>query len=180
MSGGQNKNRKLNRLSGFDYSTEKNYFVTICVDKHQQYFGGIHNGVMCINLLGAIVYRQWEWLQKQYPYIKSHTFIVMPNHVHAIIEINKKYITTCRDRSRPVPTDIATNTNDNIKIKPLSELIGAFKTTSSKTIHQNGFTKFKWQRSFYDHIIKNEKSFYCITDYIIQNPPMWGRDRNNI
>ena len=110
MPGGENKpsttrvrgeNRKLNRLSGFDYSSEKNYFVTICVDKHQKYFGGIYNGVMCVNRLGSIISRQWEWLQKRYPYIKSHAFIVMPNHVHAIVEINKNYINThnsCTDR----------------------------------------------------------------------------------
>jgi putative transposase len=121
----------------------------------------------------------------------------MPNHVHAIIEINKKYIknnhiSACRDRSRPVPTDIALTptiamditsgniTDDNIKIKSLSELIGAFKTTTSKIIHQNGFNEFKWQRSFFDRIIRNEKMFNYVYNYTINNPAMWNRDRNNI
>jgi len=89
---------------------------------------------------------------------------------------------TRRDRSRPVlffklrPVPTA---NDTIKIKPLSELIGALKTTSSKWIHRNGFNNFKWQRSFYDHIIRDEKSYFVIQNYINQNPAKWWRNRNN-
>ena len=63
-----------------------------------------------------------------------------------------------------------------IKIKPLSELIGAYKTTVSKQIHQAGFIEFKWQRSFYEHIIHDEKSFETISDYIFNNPENWEQD----
>jgi hypothetical protein len=72
--------------------------------------------------------------------------------------------------SRPAPT----------KIKSLSELIGAYKTTTSKLIHQIPFPHFAWQRSFHDHIIKNERAYRNIYQYITQNPAMWDRDRNNI
>jgi len=92
---------------------------------------------------------------------------------------------TCRDRSRPVPTGTDTNiidinaynetdTDVNInvipKIKPLDQIIGAFKTTSSKLIHQSGNTSFAWQRSYYDHIIRDQKSLHCIRKYIKNNP----------
>jgi hypothetical protein len=60
-----------------------------------------------------------------------------------------------------------------IKIKSLSEIIGVFKTTSSKEIHQKGLINFKWQRSFYDRIIRNEKELYQIRKYIRQNPLKW-------
>jgi REP element-mobilizing transposase RayT len=82
----------------------------------------------------------------------------MPNHIHAIIEIDS----------------MKTN---SIKIKSLSELMGAFKTTSSKLIHLAGFPDFQWQRSFHDHIIKDEKSYLNISNYIETNPERWEDDK---
>ena len=61
----------------------------------------------------------------------------------------------------------------HIKIKSLSELVGAFKTKSSKEIHKLGYSTFKWQRSFYDRIIRDEKELYNIRKYIKQNPLRW-------
>ncbi len=65
----------------------------------------------------------------------------------------------------------------SIKIKSLSELMGAYKTTSSKQIHLSGLPDFKWQRSFHDHIIRNEESFFRISDYIQNNPLPWKDDK---
>ncbi|MBU2542219.1 hypothetical protein KJ785_01500 [Patescibacteria group bacterium] len=169
---------------------------------------------MCINKLGQIVWEQWQWLAERYPYIVLHDFVVMPNHVHAILQIdssrcrrggsgpahiarqtdglckngayadglnkNDSLIVQCEGGSseggsRPAPTGV-----DEIKILPLYNIIGALKTTSSKHIHRHGFANFKWQRSFYDHIIRNEKSYFAIQNYINQNPAIWWRDRNNI
>ena len=63
------------------------------------------------------------------------------------------------------------------KIKSLSELIGAFKTKSSKEIHIAGAIKFKWQRSFYDRIIRNEDELIKIRKYIRENPLSWEIDK---
>jgi REP element-mobilizing transposase RayT len=116
---------------------------------------------MILNEYGTIAEKQWYWLGEQYPYIVLHEFVVMPNHIHGIIEINRSRIIS----------------SDPIKIKPLSELIGAYKTTVSKQIHLTGFTEFQWQRSFYEHIIRDEKSFEKISDYIIINPVNWDQDK---
>ena len=67
----------------------------------------------------------------------------------------------------------------SIKIKPLSELIGVFKTTSSKLIHLNGLSNFSWQRSYYDHIIRDEKSLDNIRLYVRENPLTWDTDKTN-
>jgi putative transposase len=115
---------------------------------------------MKLNEYGEIAKRQWHWLSEQYRYIVLHSFVVMPNHIHGIIEINHSRI--------PSPV--------SIKIKPLSEIMGAYKTTVSKQIHLAGFIDFKWQRSFYEHIIRDEKSFETITEYINYNPLNWKRD----
>jgi hypothetical protein len=64
-----------------------------------------------------------------------------------------------------------------VKIKSLSEIIGAYKTTVSKQIHMMGYTKFAWQRSFHDHIIHDERSYINITEYIIANPSKWVSDQ---
>jgi REP element-mobilizing transposase RayT len=142
----------------------------MCTQDRTEYFGEIKNGGMILNEYGEIARQCWQWLEKQYPYIKLDEFIIMPNHTHGILLIDEN---GCRDRSRPVPTE------GTIKIKSLSELIGAFKTISSKQIHLLGFEIFAWQRSFYDHIIQNEKSLNEIRYYIQTNPANWERDRNN-
>lgn len=67
-----------------------------------------------------------------------------------------------------------------IKIKPLPELIGAFKTTSSKWIHRTGFIDFQWQKSYHDHIIRNTEELDRIREYINNNPLKWSMDSKNL
>jgi len=142
------------------------YFVTICTKNREHYFGEISDGIMHLNDHGNIIKQQLNWLTEQYKYVNLDCQIIMPNHVHLIVEIIST-VGTGRDLSLPT------------KIKPLSELMGAFKTTSSKLIHRFDCNSFSWQRSFYDHIIRNEISLNKIREYIINNPKNWERDRNN-
>ena len=121
---------------------------------------------MILNEYGEIVKERWLWLQDQYNYVKCCEYAIMPNHFHGILIID-----TIVGAGRDLPLQ---------KIKPLSELIGAFKTTSSKLIHQTGLNEFRWQRSFYDHIIRNESSLNNIRQYIRQNPLNWDTDKNNL
>ena len=137
------RRRKLNRLHDYDYSQTGWYFVTICTRNREEFFGEIKNQEMVFNERAWIVKKQWLWLACQYKGIKLDQFIIMPNHIHGIVVINS------RDRSRPVPTN--PRPVPTVKTKSLSGLMGAFKTTSSKLIHQQGFEYFAWQRSFYDH-----------------------------
>lgn len=169
-------NRKPNRLKGYDYSQQGYYFVTICTKNMIEYFGTIHNNNMIINKYGLIVRRQWKWLEKHFKYVHLDEFVIMPNHMHGILEI-KTNAGTNRDLSLRQKIN---DDNQKIKIKSLSELIGAFKTTSSKQIHLEGLTEFKWQRSFYEHIVRNYKSLGRIRLYIRNNPAMWIQDRNRI
>jgi REP element-mobilizing transposase RayT len=181
---------------------------------------------MHLNAYGQIAHDQFNWLEKQYPYVVMHEFVVMPNHVHAIVEINRKYIPVNMVESRndsdyyfvgegrdlplqnnndvnvqnnnhvlPQKNNDATrdslksNENQNdahelndlsqktpVKIKSLSELMGAYKTTTSKQIHLMGLIDFKWQRSFHDRIIRNDGSYGFIMNYIDRNPENWKTD----
>jgi REP element-mobilizing transposase RayT len=144
------KNRKPNRIPGYDYSCPGAYFVTICVQNRIPAFGAIKNDEMCLNNCGEILKKQWFWLGEQYRYITLDEFIVMPDHIHGIVIIKES------------------NLND--KIKPLHEIIGVLKTTSSKHIHLAGNIEFKWQRSFYDRIVRTEEDLNIIRNYIRCNP----------
>jgi putative transposase len=179
------KNRKSNRLKGYDYSKNNLYFVTSCVKNMACCFGDVvlvgtgrdlslHNpdineinAEMILNEYGIIANNQLLWLEKQYSYISLHSHIVMPNHIHDIIEIDSNIV-------RVVP-EIDKSPNE-AKIKSLSQIIGAYKTTSSKLIHKSGYNDFAWHRSFHDHIIRNEKSYFNIINYIENNPNTWYKD----
>jgi putative transposase len=155
-------NRKLNRLQGYDYSQSGYYFVTICTKNRINWFGAIEHDKVILNASGYIVRRQWEWLAEQYPYVHLDAYAVMPDHIHGIIQIVQGGVGNGRDRS--------VQCDHSLRIKSLSELIGAFKTTSSKSIHETQETGFAWQKSFHDHIIRNERSLNQIREYIVNNP----------
>ena len=94
------KDRKLNRLQGYDYSRNALYFVTSCVHDRVCCLGEIKDGQMFPNEYGQIAEQQWQWLEQQYPYIILHSFVVMPNHIHGIIEIDDRMaVRTGRDLS---------------------------------------------------------------------------------
>ena len=158
------KNRKRNRLAGYDYSRDNLYFVTICVKDRKCCLGSVDIGagrdrpvlVLDMNKYGKIVEERILWLANQYEYVKIHNYAVMPDHVHIIVEIDSKKVG-----------------EKEVKIKSLSSLMGALKTTSSKLIHQSGFEEFAWQRSFHDRIIRSPQEFTRISNYIDLNPEKW-------
>jgi REP element-mobilizing transposase RayT len=132
-------------------------------------FGEVEKGKMILNDFGRILDNLWNWLPEQYGYCRIDEYVIMPNHFHGILIIDPTDVVTSRDLSLQ---------KEEIKIKPLSELIGVFKTKSSKEIHLKGNKSFKWQRSFYDRIIRNEKELYNIQKYIKQNPLKWEIEKN--
>ncbi len=126
---------------------------------------------MILNRYGIIANNQLEWLAIQYQYIELHSYVVMPNHIHAVIEIDSLKVNSIHN------TDMGQLDSEIIKIKSLSQIMGAFKTTSSKLIHQAGNDEFAWHRSFHDHIIRDEKSYLNIVNYIENNPNKWCKDK---
>ena len=84
----------------------------------------------------------------------------MPNHVHLLFQIDKAKVES-----------------EELKIKTVSSLMGAYKTTSSKAIHLIGNTAFEWQRSFHEHIVRSKNAYENIFRYISNNPENWERDK---
>ncbi len=155
--------KKRNRLKEFDYSQGYWYFVTVCVKDMKTYLGKIRNGKVLMNKHGKIVYEKWTKLSQVHTEVYLDEFIVMPNHFHGIITFDNDIVGTTHELSlRELP--------HGDKPKTLSYYLGKFKMQSSKAIHLSGLKNFKWQRSFYDRIIRNEKELNNIHNYIHQNP----------
>jgi REP element-mobilizing transposase RayT len=157
--------RKRNRLKEYDYSQPGYYFITICVNDRRNYFGKVEGNKCVQNEFGRIVKQIIETMPILYPYVKFDYYVVMPDHIHAIIIIDP-----ADNVSVVTSRDLSLNDKLKPKVKSLSEIIGAFKTMSSKELHKMGLKEFKWQRSYYDRIIRNEKELYQIRKYIEQNP----------
>lgn len=218
------RNRKGNRLKGYDYSRNNVYFITNCVKNNVCCLGrvvcagtgrdlSVQNGkknpinnsnnssennpinplgnqfiihpihlknqlnnpsknisaipsqipsenkyISQLNQFGLIVEERINWLSNQYEYVEIHNYVVMPNHFHLILEID------------------ATKVSKEVKIKSVSSLIGALKSTASHQIRELGFQDFQWHRSFHDYIIRNDKAYQNISNYIDKNPEKWFED----
>ncbi|KAF0140631.1 MAG: transposase [Stygiobacter sp.] len=146
--------RKSLRLRDYNYSKENWYYITICVDKMQMFFGEIHSENMIRNGCGNIVADNWSYLPQHFTTVLIDEFIVMPNHLHGIIIINA---------------------NDNIT---LGQIVRFLKARTTKLIHDAGFSNFKWQRNYFEHVIRNESDLYNIRSYIKQNPLRWHLEKN--
>lgn len=133
-------------------------------------FGEIKNGEMILNEYGQIVYDCWFDLLSHYHNIELDFFVIMPNHFHCIVmivDVGLKPTST-----KPSPTDVVKNKKNHA----LPEIIRALKTFSAKKINDLRDTKGVkvWQRNYYEHIIRNEKSLNKIREYIVNNPNNWN------
>jgi REP element-mobilizing transposase RayT len=159
--------RRSIRLKGYDYSRNSAYFVTMCSWERESIFGELVDGEMRLNYWGLIIDATWCWLGKQYPYLELEDYVVMPNHLHGILLFDR-----CKGGSRTAPTG---------KTKPLGQILGAFKTRSTKLVNEFRQTPGApiWQRNYYERIIRNQGELNRMGDYIVSNPVNWIDDENN-
>lgn len=148
--------RKNNRLSGFDYSTPGWYFVTICVQDMECVLGEVVNGEMVLNGAGRVVEECFKNIPKFYKNIVLDEWVVMPNHLHAIIIIDLQDVGTAYHAVQNGNTKRTAQCAVPTKYGLLSKIIKSFKVATQKQVN-NTNTHFRWQRSFYDHIIDLKK-----------------------
>jgi putative transposase len=181
MSKYQNKYRNGTiRAQWWDYGENAAYFVTICTKNRIHYFGEIENKQMNYSEIGKIVESYWQEIPKQFPYTKLEAFVVMPNHLHGILIIDKPL----KNQSLKIETqEIDKGGFAGIKNPMLNEnlsrILRWYKGRCSFEIRKIGFD-FQWQSRFYDHIIRNESAFGRISDYIVNNPSNWKEDTFHI
>jgi len=164
--------RQRTRLQDFDYSSDGAYFITICVQDRQQVFGKIVNDEMILNESGRIAEKCWQDIPAHFPDAKIDEFVVMPNHVHGIIQIEKSHY------NQHVGNRHAYSLPRNTQLIP--NIIGSFKSSVMRIIRkQIPSVDFRWQSSFHDRIIRDEKEMNAYQEYIRNNPLNWAVDREN-
>jgi len=180
------------RAQWWDYGGDGAYFVTICTAHRECYFGTIAESVMILSDLGKIVQKYWLEIPNHFSHIKLDAFVVMPNHFHGIIIIEKSanqndmvetpVITIVETPKLGVSTDTDTATvkcggkNDRWHKGVLGVVINQYKrkcTIESRKSNLN----FGWQSRFYDIIIRDQESYNTISAYIKNNPAKWEDDK---
>jgi putative transposase len=186
--------RRSIRLKGYDYAQAGLYFVTICCDNRICRFGNIDNGEMILNEFGTIAYNEWQKLSERFNNFELDVFQIMPNHIHGIIVLNNVGATLAvaqngggDTQNGDVDTQKGGQRNDNIgataRVAPtISDIVGAYKSLVANGCLEIYKTRNEtmgklWQRNYYEHIIRNKKSYETISNYIINNPAKWAEDK---
>ncbi len=192
--------RRSIRLKGYDYSQAGLYFITICTKNRECIFGKIENGIMEINDYGKIANDEWLKTASIRENVELDEYVIMPNHIHGIIilvETNGKdtagrgdetgvraygdttqptlsKVRAYSETPQPVSTSSFQSPSNNI-----GSIIRGFKSAVTKRINdfQNTPGSTVWQRNYYEHIIRNEKSYSRISEYIRTNPLKWQEDK---
>ena len=144
--------RKSARIPNYDYSRNNYYFVTICTDHRRCIFGETDH----LNWMGKIVQEEILKIPSHYTSVFIDKYVVMPNHIHMIVVIG------CD----------GCHTN----YLSLNQIVGQYKSGVTRKIHETAPGEAVWQRSFHDHVIRNQKDYEKIWSYIDTNPMRWDKD----
>jgi putative transposase len=183
--------RKSTRLHGYDYSRTGYYFVTINLDNIRCMLAVWNNGRLQLSPIGEIAQKYWMEIPIHYPNVGIDEFVVMPEHFHGILIIRDN--NDCdneRDDSEtvwvrnivgvqnfePLPQQSQNKPSTNcygfqhILPDSLGSIIRAYKSAVTMWCRKNAFPQFKWQRNYFDHIIRDENALHKIRSYIRNNP----------
>jgi putative transposase len=166
--------RQTIRLPEYDYRQVGAYFITLCAHQHVPLFGEIVDGEMHLNDYGHIVLDEWMETAIIRPGVFLDDFIVMPNHFHAIVLLSSSVGAHSRAPS-------AGGTSLSRVPKSLGSLVAGFKAIVTKRINLRRAAPGTsvWQRSYYEHIIRDDDGLQRIRQYIVANPAMWESDSEN-
>ncbi|MEK7369016.1 MAG: transposase [Planctomycetota bacterium] len=166
--------RRSIRLKGYDYSQAGAYFITICVKDRKYLLGEVVNGEIILSCIGKIVEKCWVEIPKHFPHVQLDQYVIMPNHIHGIIEILGNCVGV--ENFQPLQR---TNRYQKVIPKSLGSFVRGFKVGVAKWCRQNQYKHFVWQRNYYEHIIRSEDELNSIREYILSNPLQWQFDREN-
>ncbi len=197
--------RRSIRLRGYDYTQAGAYYVTIVCQDRACLFGEIVDGTMQLNDAGRMVQRVWDEIPLYYPGVDVDACCIMPNHLHGVVVLFVPDIRTvddvgagprtCPDPHAPPPPGQPTpgqpTPGQPQGVAPtmrfsLPDVVHRFKTMTTKRytdgVKQLGWLPYNgrvWQRNYFEHIVRNERTLQRIRDYIDANPAMWADDPEN-
>ncbi|MCK6580625.1 MAG: hypothetical protein L6Q98_21245 [Anaerolineae bacterium] len=148
--------RKSPRLQGYDYGSAGAYFVTICTHLRQHLFGEVVNAEIHLSPAGEIAGACWAAIPSHYPAVDLDGFVIMPNHVHAVLFLH----------------------GDAGGFKTvLGRVINAYKGAVTARIRAlQGDDLVVWQGRYHDHILRDEADLARIREYVVHNPARWEAD----
>ncbi len=156
--------RISNRLQVFDYSASRAYFVTIDTWKKECILGKVRGIGVVQSIEGKIVKKKWFGIVNHFKNVRLDRFIIMPNHIHGIVIIQKN------PNSQTIET--------KPQLLKLSRIIAYFKYVTTKEINQFRGTPGNkiWHRNYYERVVRNEKELVNIREYILNNPANWENE----
>lgn len=180
------------RAQWWDYSSEGLYFITICVKNRENILGKINIGQMVLSEFGEIVMEEWERSFEIRNELFCEIYVIMPNHIHAILRIENNEThgiveTHGRASHDRIETHGHIETHGRASLrhgvayrvpKSISSFVAGFKSVATSRINQlrNSPGKPVWQTRFHDRIIRDHQSFLTINNYILNNPSKWHED----
>ena len=188
-------NRRSIRLKGYDYSQPGLYFITMCTKDRQHLFGHVERGKMIYNAFGEIAYKEWTKTAEIRDNVDILEYVIMPNHMHGIVLIKGDMIVEsvgpvgpvgAYGHTPPLGNTPPQQSNKLSQFKSPSKTIGAivrgYKGAVTKQINilrqMPGVPV--WQRNYYEHIIRNERAYQRIAEYILNNPLKWQEDKFHV
>lgn len=175
------------RAPWWDYGSNASYFVTICTKNRAHFFGECIGGKMNLSAMGHIANSCWYEIPNHFPFVILGAHVIMPNHVHGIITINKPPPPSLEppsfeppsleppSKTEPPKTEFPKN-KFGPQSKNLASIIRGFKVGVTKNARQIN-PNFAWQARYHDHIIRNNNSMKRISNYIKNNPVNWKEDK---
>ena len=183
--------RRSIRLKGYDYAQAGLYFITICTQNRVCLFGDVINGEMILNQYGQIAYNEWLKTPQIRNNVELGDFVIMPNHIHVIIRLlcrGKSHSPDIHESHSPnihelhgggvlnTPPNLPPNSPPQSPSQTIGGIVRGCKSTVTKQLGLLGFDGKLWQRNYYEHIIRDERSYLNISAYIINNPGNWHND----
>ena len=166
--------RRSVRLAEYDYAQIGAYFITVCVQGPKCLLGNVIVDRAELNPLGAAVEACWRSIPDHFQHVELDECVVMPNHVHGIVAIVSESRGTSR---RPAAEGYGAPIAGS-----LATIVRSFKSASTKRVNEHRGTpgaRF-WQRSFYEHVIRNDDDLANIREYIDSNPARWEMDQLHV
>ncbi len=154
--------RKHPRLDHYDYSTPGAYFITICTHNRQCLLSrivgrGLAPAEIQYTTYGQIAQEQLLLLEQRYPMLKIDQYVIMPNHIHAILLLEE---------------------STEVKNRPkIMDIVCAYKSLTTRQCKKMQPIEQLFQTSFYEHVIRVREDYNEITEYIVNNPKKWELDK---
>ena len=171
--------RRSIRLKSRDYSAPGAYFLTICTHNRRYLFSKVTDLGMELTALGHIVYENWIGLPSHFTHVNLHAFVVMPNHVHGLIEIVYQ---PGAQHAAPLQR-VQCGMGELRALEPgsLSAVVRSFKAAVTKRAREElSWRSEIWQRNYFERIVRDGQEFSDAARYIAENPEKWKWDSENL